>query len=201
MTRIKQFIKGIIAFFVGFAAANIFVNRIAENPDGIKDAVTKTGRTVACCIGIVLDIIAMIVCAIIFGSIENPVVHTVGQIIVILQLYTVWGLVRVAGGKPFWINPVMIYRRIRTTKVPKIAYIGIELFITILMTKPVLAFIDSFTVEWANQNQDTLSESLIITLGVAMLAGSIIISAIIGLIVCMLIKAITGKTGKIASYP
>ena len=122
-----KFIKGITAFFISFAAANTFVNEISENPNDIKGAAIKTGRTVACGIGIVLDIIVMFVCAIIFGSVKNPVVYTVGQIIGILQLYTVWGLVRVARGKPFWINPVNIYRKIRTVNVPKIAYIGIEL--------------------------------------------------------------------------
>lgn len=125
--------KGIISFFLGFAASYTVVSKAAENPDGIKRTVIKTGQTAACGIGIV--------------------------------------------------------------KVPKIAYIGIELLVTALMTKPVLAFINSFTVEWANQNQDTVSDSLAITLGILMLAGSIIISAIIGLIVCMLIKAITAKNG------
>ena len=188
-----KFIKGITAFFISFAAANTFVNEISENPNDIKGAAVKTGRTVACSIGIILDIIALFVFAIIFGSIENPVVHTVGVIIGILLLYTVWGLVRVARGKPFWISPITIYRKIRTTKVPKIAYIGIELLVTILMTKPILTIINSFTVGW--QNLDTISDSLVIILSAAMLVGSIIIAAIIGLIACMLIKAITAKAG------
>ena len=187
-----KIIKGIIAFFISFAAANTFVNEISENPGDIKGAALKTGRTIACGIGIVLDIIAMIVFALIFGSIDNPIVQTVELIIGILQLYTVWGLVRVARGKPFWINPVTICRKIRTIKVPKIAYIGIELLVTILLSKPILTIINSFTVGW--QNQDTISDSLVIVLGIAMLVGSIIIAAIIGLIACMLIKAITAKT-------
>ena len=187
-----KFIKGIIAFFISFAAASTFVNEISENPHDIKGAAVKTGRTIACGIGIVLDIIAMFVFALIFGNTENPVVYTVGSIIGILQLYTVWGLVRVARGKPFWINPVTIYRKIRTIKVPKIVYIGIELLVTILMTKPILTIINSFTVGW--QNQDSISDSLVIILGVAMLVGSIIIAAIIGLIACRLIKAVTAKT-------
>ena len=188
-----KFIKGIIAFFISFAAANTFVNEMSKNPNDIKGAAFKTGRTVACCIGIILDIIVMFVCAIFFESIKNPVLYTVGQIIGILQLYTVWGLVRVARGKPFWINLVAIFRKIRTVKVPKIVYIGVELLVTILMTKPILTFINSFTIEWQSQNQDTISESLVIILGVAMLAGSVIIAAMIGLIVCRLIKAITAK--------
>lgn len=53
--------------------------------------------------------------------------------------------------------------------------------------------IDSFTVEWAQQNQDTISDSLVIILGIGMLIGSIIIAAIIGLIACKLIKALTAK--------
>ena len=187
-----KFIKGIAAFFISFAAANTFLNEISENPNDIKGAAIKTGRTVACGIGIVLDIIVMFVCAIIFGGVKNPVVYTVGQIIGILQLYTIWGLVRVARGKPFWINPITICRKIRTVKVPKIAYIGIELLVTILMTKPILTFINSFTFEW--QIQDTISDSLVTVLGAAMLVGSIIIAAIIGLIACWLIKAITAKT-------
>lgn len=186
-----KIIKGIIAFFISFAAANTFVNEISENPSDIKGAALKTGRTIACGIGIVLDIIAMFVFALIFGSIDNPIVQTVGLIIGILQFYTVWGLVRVARGKPFWINPVNIYRKIRTIKVPKIAYIGIELLVTVLMTKPILNFINSLTLQW--QDPDTISDSLVIALGAAMLVGSIIIAAIIGLIVCRLIKAITAK--------
>ena len=188
-----KILKGIIAFFISFAAANTFVNEISENPNDIKGAAIKTGRTIACGIGIVLDIIAMIVVVIFFGSIENPVVQTVVSIIGILQLYTVWGLVRVARGRPFWINPVNIFRKIRTIKVPKIAYIGIELLVTILLTKPVLTIINSFTVGW--QSQDIISDSLVIVLGIAMLVGSIIIAAIIGLVICWLIKASTANTG------
>lgn len=79
---------------------------------------------------------------------------------------------------------------IRTSKVPKIAYVGIELLVIALLTMPILNFIDGFTTGLANQD---LADGTVIILGAAMLAGSIIIAAAIGLIVCRLVKAVTAK--------
>lgn len=79
---------------------------------------------------------------------------------------------------------------IRTFKVPKIAYVGIELLVIALLTMPILNLIDGFTTGLANPD---LADGTVIILGAAMLAGSIIIAAAIGLIVCKLVKAVTAK--------
>lgn len=192
-SMVLKAIKAIIGFFIGYAAMNTFSNEMAKNPDDMGKAVFKSGRTVACGVGIIADIIALFVCAAIFGAMEGPVVRVIGRIITALELYTVLGLIRIAKDKPFWINPIDVYRKTRAVKVPKIAYIAIELIVTASLTKPVLNWINGFTVEWAQQNQDTVSDSLVITLGVGMLIGSIVIAAIIGFIVCKLIKALTAK--------
>lgn len=185
-------IKVIVTGAIGFATARTFAKAMAENPDDIEGAIAKSGRTALCGIGIVADIISMFVLAFVLNGLEIPIPHAISLIIQAVQLYTIYGLIRVARGKTFLINPAAIYQKIRNTRVPKIAYVGIELLITVLATKPVLNFIDGFTVRWAAQNQDA-PEKLIITLGVIMLIGSIIIAAIIGLIVCRLIKAVTAK--------
>lgn len=186
-------VKAVVASVIGFAAAKTFINELGKKPDDMGNAVFKSGRTIACGIGIIADIIALFVFAAIFGAMEGPVVRVIVRVAIILGLYTVLGLIRIARDKPFWINPIAVFRKLRAVKVPKIVYIGIELIVTASLTKPVLNLIDSFTVEWAQKNQDTISDSLVIILGIGMLIGSIILAAIIGLIVCKLIKALTAK--------
>ena len=185
-------ILAIIALGTFFAAGRTYAKAIAENPHDIEGARAKSRRTILCGIGIVANLILLFVFAFIFDAIEIPAVHTLGSVVLIFQLYTFYGLVRVAGGKAFLINPATICRKIRSTRVPKIAYVGIELLTTALMTKPVLNFINSFTIEWAAQHQDA-DNSLIITLGLIMLIASVIIAAVIGWIVCKLVKAVTAQ--------
>lgn len=192
-SMVQKGVKAVIASVIGFAAAKTFINELEKNPDDMGNAVFKSGRTIACGIGIIVDIIALFVFAAIFGAMEGPVVRVIVRVVMILGLYTVLGLIRIARDKPFWINPIAVFRKLRAVKVPKIVYIGIELIVTASLTKPVLNLIDSFTVEWAQQNQDTISDSLVIMLGIGMLICSIIIAAITGLIVCKLIKALTAK--------
>ena len=145
-------ILAIIALGTFFAAGRTYAKAIAENPHDIEGARAKSRRTILCGIGIVANLILLFVFAFIFDAIEIPAVHTLGSVVLIFQLYTFYGLVRVAGGKAFLINPATICRKIRSTRVPKIAYVGIELLTTALMTKPVLNFINSFTIEWAAQH-------------------------------------------------
>lgn len=46
--------------------------------------------------------------------------------------------------KSFLINPITALSKIRTIKVPKITYVGIELLVTALLTKPILMWINEF---------------------------------------------------------
>lgn len=185
-------ILAVLALGTFFAVKRTYDKALAENPDDKESARAKAGRTALCSAGMLANFILLFVLALVFDAIQTPAVHNLGSIVLIFQFYAFYGLVRVAGGKPFLINPAAICRKIRSIKVPKIAYAGIELLTTVLMTKPVLNFINSFTFEWAAQHQDA-EESLILTIGLAMLAASILIAALIGWIVCKLVKAVTAK--------
>lgn len=60
-----------------------------------------------------------------------------------------------------------------------------------LLTKPILLWLNGFTVDWASANLDTASGALAIALGVGMLLVSAAIAALAGWVVCRLARALT----------
>lgn len=198
----KNIVTAIAAFFIGLAAMKTFSSEMSKNPQDVGGAIRKTGRTVACGIGIAGVIFAecalVAVFILLFGMFQEIPGGNVLRILMLFVVgcgyYTIFGLVRVAKGKTFWVHlKKTSISSVRGIKIPKIAYIGIELLSVALLTKPILNWIDSFTVEWANANRDTISDSQLMTMGLGMLAGSIIAAAIIGFVICMLLKLITGS--------
>lgn len=196
----KNILTAIVAFFIGLAAVKTFSSEMGKNPQDVDGAIKKTGRTVACGIGIVGVILAECVLVAIFilfaGAFQNTLARIVFQLLALFGVgcgyYTIFGLVRVAKGKTFWIHPKMPkISSVRKIKIPIIGYVGIEILSVALLTMPILNFINSFTVEWAEANRNTLSDDRLIIIGLCMFAGSAIAAAIVGLAICMLLRLIT----------
>lgn len=189
-------IKTILLGIVTFAALKTFISEMKNNPDDMENAVSKTARTAICTLGVIAAVIVWHVFIFIFCASVGSWPETVsGAVFLLVSLAcgcTVIGLIRVARGKPFWIDFVGAFRKMRTVKLPKIAYFGIELLTTALLTKPILMWVNSFTVEWTQANQESISNGTVIALGAGMLAGSILIAAAAGLIVCKIVRAFTG---------
>jgi len=191
------FVKLLFGAVIGYAAGKTFASALDKDPDNVSGAAQKALRTVACGNGIAGVVFALCILTLIIlftAQLWGPVAATVIKLLYLFGLYSIYGLIRVSKGKSFWIGFGKA-PSFRAIQLPKIAYVGIELLVTALLTKPILMWINSFTIEWAQANQDTVSNSLVLLLGLGMLLVSIALAAAVGLLVCKLVKWITGATG------
>lgn len=87
-------------------------------------------------------------------------------------------------------------RKARKTIGKRWIYLLIELASIVVFTIPILILMNEMSVDWAEANKNTVTNGEILRYAGMMFVGSVLLAAIIGLLICIVVRLIIGKYGK-----
>lgn len=87
-------------------------------------------------------------------------------------------------------------KRTRKTKGKKRIYLLIEIASIMIFTAPILNFMNEMSVDWAEANKNTITNGDLLFYASMMLAGSVLLAALIGVPVCILVHSVIKKNRK-----
>lgn len=82
---------------------------------------------------------------------------------------------------------------VRNKKVKKRVYVLTVITSIFVFTGPILDFINEMTIDWAETQKNTITNGELLVVFLLMLGGSILLSAIAGLLICAVIRLVAGK--------
>lgn len=180
---------------IGAVAAGTFAAEYAKNPSDIGKAAKKAGRNAACVAGIIGTILALCVLTLFYILIGSGLGDIGAAIVIVLTLmgyYTIFGLIRIMCNRTFFIR----FKKLKDIHVPFIVYIGIVIMSVVLLFMPIMNWLDGNIGTWAYDNMDMFTTGQIVGILILMALIAFGGSAAAGLLVCGVIRLLTGKKNK-----
>lgn len=191
----KEFVKGaatvgiigLLLAFVGGAGSHL-----SKNEDDYGGAIKKGFRNVACLLGIIGVLLALVICALIaidFVGANNKTGATIVGIIIVAGYATIFGLIRVMIGRTFFIHPKLSKPSMPDIKKVRYStgiYILVILISTIAFGVLALAIANQLSIIYMDYLLATYSETVLV-MGVP---ATFILGAIVGFIIGHLLNKI-----------
>lgn len=183
----RKVAKGLLGVFIAILAVvgiGTFSSEYAKDSQNAAFAAKKAGRNIACIVGMLVIELVLLLIVFLTGQ-ASGIGRIVVDVILLAGHYSVFGLIRVMCNRSFLIHVKINDPAARPF--PVWVYIIIEVVSVILLTNPILERINE-AVSSMYDDLTVLTNAQVIWLGVGMLAASVLLAIVSGLLICMVVK-------------